>query len=86
MLRRYKRPLADPYNGLVDESWKLTANEGEQRILFFFMVVPCINNIKFFIVQLMHGDRGSTVVKVLRYKSEGRWFDPRRCHEIFSLT
>ena len=22
------------------------------------------------------GDRGSTVVKVLRYKSEGRWFDP----------
>jgi hypothetical protein len=24
-----------------------------------------------------YGDRGSTVVKVLRYKSEGRWFDPR---------
>jgi hypothetical protein len=23
------------------------------------------------------GYRGSTVVKVLRYKSEGRWFDPR---------
>ena len=23
------------------------------------------------------GDRGSTVVKVLCYKSEGRWFDPR---------
>jgi hypothetical protein len=23
------------------------------------------------------GDRGSTVVKVLRYKSKGRWFDPR---------
>jgi len=22
------------------------------------------------------GDRGSTAVKVLRYKSEGRWFDP----------
>jgi hypothetical protein len=29
------------------------------------------------------GDRGSTVVKVLRYKSEGRWFDPRWCHELF---
>jgi hypothetical protein len=29
------------------------------------------------------GDRGSTVVKVLRYKSEGRWLDPRRCHGIF---
>jgi hypothetical protein len=26
---------------------------------------------------------GSTVVKVLRYKSEGRWFDSRWCHEIF---
>jgi hypothetical protein len=35
----------------------------------------------------MHGgDRGSTVVKVLRYKSEGRWFDPRWCHWIFPLT
>jgi hypothetical protein len=28
-------------------------------------------------------DRGSTVVKVLRYKSEGRWFDPRWFHGIF---
>ena len=27
------------------------------------------------------GDRGGTVVKVLRYKSEGRcWFDSRWCH------
>jgi hypothetical protein len=26
------------------------------------------------------GDRVSTVVKQLRYKSEGRWFDPRWCH------
>jgi hypothetical protein len=32
------------------------------------------------------GDRGSTVVKVLRFKSEGRWFDPRWCHWNFSLT
>jgi hypothetical protein len=31
------------------------------------------------------GDRGSTVVKVLHYKSEGRWFDPRWCHGIFHL-
>ena len=29
------------------------------------------------------GDRGSTVVKVLCYKSEGRWFDPRWCQWIF---
>jgi len=26
------------------------------------------------------GDRGSTVVKSLCYKSEGRWFDPIWCH------
>ena len=25
------------------------------------------------------GDRGSTVVKVLCYNSEGRWFDPSWC-------
>jgi hypothetical protein len=27
--------------------------------------------------------RGSTVVKVLCYNSEGRWFDPRWCQWIF---
>jgi len=26
------------------------------------------------------------VVKVLCYKSEGRWFDPRWCHWNFSST
>ena len=31
-------------------------------------------------------DRGGTVVKVLCYKSEGRWFDPSWCHWNFSLT
>jgi hypothetical protein len=29
------------------------------------------------------GDRGSTVVKVLLHKSEGRWFNPRWCHWNF---
>ena len=29
---------------------------------------------------LLAGDRGSTVVKVLYYNSEGRWFDPSWCH------
>ena len=32
---------------------------------------------------LNRGDRGSTVVKVLCYKSEGRWFDPSLCQWIF---
>ena len=29
------------------------------------------------------GDRGSTVVKVLCCKSEGRWFDPSWCQWVF---
>ena len=33
-----------------------------------------------------YGDRDGTVVKVLRYKSEGHWFDSRWCHWNFSLT
>ena len=35
---------------------------------------------------LHFGDRGGTVVKVLCYKSEGRWFDPSWCHWNISLT
>ena len=31
------------------------------------------------------GNRGSTVVKVLRYKSEGRWFNSRWCHLEFFI-
>jgi len=31
-------------------------------------------------------DRGSTVVKMLCYKSEGRWFDLSCCHWNFLLT
>ena len=31
----------------------------------------------------LNGDRGSTVDKVLCYKSEGRWFDPCWCQWIF---
>ena len=29
------------------------------------------------------GDHDSTVLKVLCYKSEGRWFDPSWCQWIF---
>ena len=32
---------------------------------------------------LVPGDRSSTVVKVLCYKSEGHWFDPSWCQWIF---
>ena len=30
-------------------------------------------------------DRGSSVVQVLCYKSEGRWFDPSWCQWIFFI-
>jgi len=38
-----------------------------------------------FIITII-GNRGSTVVKVLYYKFEGRGFDSRWCHWNFSLT
>jgi len=41
---------------------------------------------KIYKVQYKCGDRGSTVVKALCYKLEGRWFDPIWCHWNFSLT
>jgi len=31
------------------------------------------------------GGHGGAVVKALRYKSEGRWFDSHWCHWNFSL-
>jgi len=37
----------------------------------------------FYSVLYIFGDRGGTAVKVLCYKSEGRWFDPSWCQWIF---
>ena len=34
-------------------------------------------------VCMSEGNRGSTVVKALCYKSEDRWFDPSWCQWIF---
>ena len=41
---------------------------------------------KYIFLFTSQGYRGSTVVKVLCHKSEGRWFDSRWCHWNFSLT
>ena len=39
--------------------------------------MPAVTNTHSeYIILITSRDRGSTVVKVLRYKSEGRWFDP----------
>jgi len=40
----------------------------------------------FNVVLMINGDRGSTVFKVLCYKSEGHWFDPSWCLWNFSFT
>jgi len=37
-------------------------------------------------VSVLTGDRGRTVVKMLFYKSEGRWFDSRSCHNPSDRT
>ena len=45
------------------------------------------NSVEYIIV--LNDRRGHTVaqlVEALRYKSEGRGFDPRWCHWNFSLT
>ena len=46
---------------------------------------PCkVSWIKVILLSLLpFNDCGSSVVKVLCYKSEGRWFNPSRCHWIF---
>jgi hypothetical protein len=49
----------------------------------------CFKQVYVFVFSKMHWkvtdymQFGGTVVKVLRYKSEGRWFDPRWCNGIF---
>ena len=51
-----------------------------------FVVSSAVNFIcdfNIFTGTLPLGDRGSTVVKVLCYKSEGRWFDPSWCQWNF---
>jgi len=53
---------------------------------------PVLNQLKqlhllrhtFLIQPPLPGDCGSTVVKVLCYKSEGRWFDPSWCRGFFT--
>ena len=54
-------------------------------ILYMLRQVVCLTKPNLINVTQIYvsGDRGSTVVKVLCYKSEGRWFDPSWCQWIF---
>ena len=52
----------------------------------YFLGPLLMSRVKFICGIERCGDRGSTVVKVMCYKSVGRWFDPSWCHWNFSLT
>jgi len=60
--------------------------EGTRRVRSSRFFCPSLTKIFYSQVYMYMGDRGSTVVKVLRYKSEGLWFDPSWRHWNFSLT
>ena len=55
------------------------------RLIQIFIVLKG-RLIQIVLVGRRGGDRGGTVIKVLCYKPEGRWFDPSWCHWNFSLT
>jgi len=52
----------------------------KKKYLCFSSVFPCHICIVPLKKSIVISSRGSTVVKVLCYKSEGRWFDPSWCH------
>jgi hypothetical protein len=54
-------------------------------VMFRRIINEIYNNLVCYI-QFLGAADGGTVVKVLCYKSEGRWFDSRWCHWNFSLT
>ena len=63
----------------------------QYNLIKYKVVSDCVMYLLYFILyfncrKVTLGYRGSAVVKVLRYKSEGRWFDPSWCHWHFSLT
>ena len=49
----------------------------------FLMILHTLTDVYGHIQETYHC---GTMVKVLCYKLEGRWFDPRWCHWNFSLT
>jgi hypothetical protein len=55
-------------------------------VFFTPQIMNDSNGHYFVLVHAYSGDHGSTVVKVLRYKSEGRCIDPRWFHGNLSLT
>ena len=65
---------------------EITQQNGRLTQLCFLIYRVRINYRRILQNRIFTGDRGSTVVKVLFYKSEGRWFDPSLVSVDFSLT
>jgi len=55
--------------------------------IFFFIILYIYTYLYIFILnKILCGERGSTVVKALYYKSENRWFVRSWCRWNLSLT
>ena len=78
------------WNFLYEYFWKICRGGGIQVWLKSDKNDGCVYIYIYVFIYvysyIIMGDRGGTVVKVLSYKSEGRWFDSRWCHWNFSLT
>ena len=67
-------------NVCSDKIWRVLW----RRTLTIKLSVPKLSLQRPISISTNHkGDCGTTVVKVLCYKSEGRWFDPSWCHWMF---
>jgi hypothetical protein len=66
-----------PCQGFKNDITNLQTSAGTSNLkthFLWFSKVP---------ITYKSGDRGSTVVKMLRYKLEDHWFDPSWCQRIF---
>ena len=85
-----RQPTAPP---LIPHYRINATNFGEKKVTerkmcvgFLLIHFSFCEEVSKILSQMYTGDRGGTVVKLLCYKSECRWFDPNWCHWNFSLT
>ena len=62
---------------MIYDDFQVVASSFEQFLAQLSKLILCY--VDFISSTSVLGDRGSTVVKELCYKSEDRWFDPTWC-------
>ena len=77
---------ADHVTPLYPQKLALTSPTGGGRSVGIVRLQTKATEFSLVLFEIEGGDRDGTVVKVLCYKSEDRWFDSRWCHWNFSLT